>query len=1193
MTKNSPFTLRVKRVAGYGLAGLQLFSQVTPAFAGVFLADEQSVAQTAVEVGRVLQGRNSGNVARQMLTSHVSGQTADTVTQWLNQFGTAKAQLNVDNDFSLKDSSLDVLLPFYNTPKNALFTQLGMRDNDRRFTTNVGLGHRYFTDNGWMLGYNMFYDVDWRNTNRRYGVGLEAWRDDLKLSANGYKRLSDWRQSPTVTDYDERPADGWDIRAEGWLPAWPQLGGKLVYEQYYGNEVALFGGSERQKNPHAITAGITWTPFPLLTAGVDYRRGKNGADDTRLNLGLTYRFGEPLAHQLDGSRVGAGRLLAANRLELVNRNNDVVLEYRKQTLITLQLPPDVYGAELTTITLTPQVNAKYGLSCIELDDAELRQAGGKIISNTGSQITLLLPAWSSDRQGITLSGRARDSRGNLSDIARTRILVSPAVQQQLAVSTDKTTATADGTDSVRYTLTVTGMDGKPVRGQTVNWEHSGGILNGENTTNTDGVATATLTSQMSGVIRVSAITRNQTAKAADVTFVAAMQGELLADRTQALADDQEAVSYTLMLKNTDGKPLSGKYVTFTTTVGQLSLTQGTTDRNGQLTVQLTSSRAGQAVVNATVDGTTISAAPVTFETTLDSSIVLNKTTAVADGQDGITLTAVIRDAAGVPVAGQAVTWHTDKGQFTQQDAVTNAAGAASATLVSTQAGYAQLYLSLKGTATTVNAPRISFTPVLIAGLWPDKTTAQADGADVVTYTLVLKDGAGQPVAGSDIVWKSGTGQLSAMQGVTNAQGEARVQLRSVQYGNIIVTATVGDREVTARGVDFTRVIHGQLTAARKTVHQNQTVRLDLQLTDAAGVPVAGEQVVWRSSLKGYMFPPGATPEEQAAQSGVWSAVVFWSALFYHLPLLAHLEGELISGKLWQPGMSPPGEAFRFRYRQQRLHGTEAQQLAAVMAGQLLPEGATAWLAAVPGALQNLAGSVWHQHPEMALIRSVLKTAAEEVESPLLDTPVAEIVTAPSPSETTVQPEDNAPFGSQPDTSPEMPVAVPEVGEFTLQPSVSGTDEAEAVIPDTLLSVTGAEEKSPEEQSLHDDTDMLLSLFSAADDHAAVVTADGECLQETQVLIDNDHSQRKHEDTAITLISGSSAPEAVISEGEMFINWLKKGVRNGEISLNGKKDKIHIVAGFVFYLYREFFMSLRKQQASRQTKKMIFRHRLNA
>ncbi|MFA9341990.1 heavy metal resistance protein CzcA, partial [Escherichia coli] len=177
---------------------------------------------------------------------------------------------------------------------------------------------------------------------------------------------------------------------------------------------------------------------------------------------------------------------------------------------------------------------------------------------------------------------------------------------------------------------------------------------------------------------------------------------------------------------------------------------------------------------------------------------------------------------------------------------------------------------------------------------------------------------------------------------------------------------------------------------------------------------------------------------------------------------------------------------------------------------------------------------------MALIRSVLKTAAEEVESPLLASPVTEPVTAPLPSETTVQSEGNVPSESQPETSteaiaPEMPAAVTEVGEFTLQPSVSGTGEAEAVAPDTLQSATDTEKKSPEEQSLHDDTDMLLSLFSAADDHAAVVTADGECLQETQMLIDNDHSQRKHEDTSITLISGSSAPEAVISEGEMFIN----------------------------------------------------------
>ncbi|EFJ2949885.1 invasin, partial [Escherichia coli] len=587
-------------------------------------------------------------------------------------------------------------------------------------------------------------------------------------------------------------------------------------------------------------------------------------------LGLIYRIGEPLAHQMDSSRVGAQRSLAANRLELVNRNNDVVLEYRKQTLITLQLPPDVYGAELTTVTLTPQVNAKYGLSRIELDDAELRQAGGKVISNTGNRIALQLPTWSAENQSVTLSGRARDTRGNLSDIARTRILVSPAAQQQLAVSTDKTTATADGADSVRYTLTVTGSDGKPVSGQAVRWEHNGGTLNGENTTNADGVATATLTSQAAGIIRVTATTRNQTAKAADVTFVAAMQGELLADRTQALADGQEAVSYTLTLRTTDGKPLSGKNVTFTTTAGQLSRTQGTTDQNGQLSVQLTSTRTGQAVVNASVDGTTISAAPVTFETRPDTAIVVNKTSAVADGQDSIILTAVIRDAAGVPVTGQAVTWHTDNGQFTQQDAVTNAAGAASATLTSTQAGNAQVSLSLNGTTTTVSAPRVSFTQQLYLTLQAGRTTAVADGNDAITYTLNVRDAAGQPVKDKAVQWSTDLGTLSTLQGTTSAQGEATVTLTSTQAGQAVVNATVDGKQISAQPVTFTRTVRGVIMVEKERVYPGTRQTVTLTLTDAAGNPVSGERVDWHTD-SGRLWQTQGTTDAQGRATTTWES----------------------------------------------------------------------------------------------------------------------------------------------------------------------------------------------------------------------------------------------------------------------------------------------------------------------------------
>lgn len=373
--------------------------------------------------------------------------------------------------------------------------------------------------------------------------------------------------------------------------------------------------------------------------------------------------------------------------------------------------------------------------------------------------------------------------------------------------------------------------------------------------------------------------------------------------------------------------------------------------------------------------------------------------------------------------------------------------------------------------------------------------------------------------------------------------------------------------------------------------------------------------------RGYMFPPGSTPEEQAAQSGVWNAVVFWSALFYHLPLLAHLEGELVSGKLWQPGMSSPDEAFRFRYRQQRLQGSEAQQLAAVMAGQLLPEGATAWLATVPGALQNLAGVVWHQHPEMALIRSVLKTAAEEVESPLLALPVTEAVTAPLLPENTVQSEDNVPSDSQPETSteaiaPEMLAAVPEVGEFTLQSSVSGTDEAEAEVRDTLQSATGAEEKSPEEQSVRDDTDLLLSLFSAVSDDTELTEADvaepvenketvsdeSGCINSEQAGAESDPAQDMGIFGSVLCISepvqeikkspehsqGRNSTENVRASGSSgeFVEWLRHGLDSGDIPVNQPDARVHLIAGYAFLRVPDVFYLYLKQTGSNHDRRYV-------
>lgn len=72
---------------------------------------------------------------------------------------------------------------------------------------------------------NTFYDRQVSaNQHQRLGVGAELGWDYLRLSANGYYRLSDWMSSSRYRDYDERVANGFDLRATGYLPRIRSLG---------------------------------------------------------------------------------------------------------------------------------------------------------------------------------------------------------------------------------------------------------------------------------------------------------------------------------------------------------------------------------------------------------------------------------------------------------------------------------------------------------------------------------------------------------------------------------------------------------------------------------------------------------------------------------------------------------------------------------------------------------------------------------------------------------------------------------------------------------------------------------------------------------------------------------------------------------------------------------------------------------
>lgn len=432
----------------------------------------QKVAGYASQTAGILSG--GADAATSMVRGMATSEVSDTVQQWLSHFGTARVQLDADQHLSLKNSQFDLLMPLYDQGNNLVFTQDSLHRSDSRTQANLGTGLRHFTST-YMLGANLFGDYDLSRDHARAGAGVEYWRDFLRLAANGYMRLTGWKDSPDLASYQERAANGWDIRAQAWMPSLPQLGGKLTYEQYYGEEVALFGVNNRQKDPRAITAGINYTPVPLVTLGAEQRQGESVKNDFRLTLEMKYQLGVPWRSQVDPHAVVAMRTLTGGRYDLVERNNNIVLDYRKKETLRLHTADLITGHAGEQKSLGVSVTSTYGLARIDWDAATLTAAGGEVVQN-GGDYALILPPYQGTTGAsntYTVSGVAVDTRGNRSDRSNTNVTVqAPEVkpqtstftpdQAQSAIALDNTTYLS-GTD-IQVTVTLKDAQGSAVVG---------------------------------------------------------------------------------------------------------------------------------------------------------------------------------------------------------------------------------------------------------------------------------------------------------------------------------------------------------------------------------------------------------------------------------------------------------------------------------------------------------------------------------------------------------------------------------------------------------------------------------------------------------------------------------------------------------------------------------------------------------
>ncbi|WP_242425256.1 Ig-like domain-containing protein [Xenorhabdus bovienii] len=494
------------------------------------------------------------------------------------------------------------------------------------------------------------------------------------------------------------------------------------------------------------------------------------------------------------------------------------------------------------MTFIPVIHAKYPLARLELDTAELQQAGGKILYQQPDKVTLRLPK--TTKKPVRLSGIAIDSRGNRSNRAEIMI-VSLLTEKRWQVLANKTQAKADGHDSVIYTVLVTDQEGAPIPNQAVIWSNDKGELS-QTRQNTDaqGQASVVLRSRQQGLHAVRVSVDGEVAVAPSVQFDAVLIPEITVDKHSIKADGKAIATLTVTVKNAGSQPVSNQAVGWQTSLGQFSAFSLMTDAKGQAMAYLTSKVSGSADVTVAVGSETVMSSPILFTASLTHTLQSDKQTAIADGQDSILYTVNVRDAADRPVANSKVQWSTDNGQLLDKQSQTNSQGEATARLVSRTAGMATVKAEVAGK--TLNAPSMTFKRLLKSAITVDKVWAKSDGQDTVVLTATVKDSLGSPVANQPVIWQTDSGVLSSERTETDSRGQTQVKLSSPLTGEHQVQIRVGDEWVTAPMITFEEVLLStvRVDKTRAAADGTEQVTFTVTVMDSRGWGLSDQAVEW-------------------------------------------------------------------------------------------------------------------------------------------------------------------------------------------------------------------------------------------------------------------------------------------------------------------------------------------------------------
>ena len=316
------------------------------------------------------------------------------------------------------------------------------------------------------------------------------------------------------------------------------------------------------------------------------------------------------------------------------------------------------------------------------------------------------------------------------------------------------------------------------------------------------------------------------------------------------------IAPTVVVRNGAGDGIPGVVVTFAVATGGGGVvgSRQVTDATGMATVggwflgplagtnTLTASSTGLPAVTFTATG--VAGIPTSMVAVSQTTQSATAGTAVADPPS-----VIVRDAAGVPVAGVVVTFTVTAGggSVTGSPDTTNASGVA--TVSSWTLGTAVGANTVRATATglpavTFNASGTAGTAATVAAYAGDAQAAVQGTSVAVPPTVLVSDAGGNPVIGATVTFAVGLGggAVTGTSQVTDTQGRASVGSWTLGSGTPnTLTATVTGSGIAGNPVTFTAQSATQIAITGvpgSPVALGASFAVTAQLRSSAGAAVA-------------------------------------------------------------------------------------------------------------------------------------------------------------------------------------------------------------------------------------------------------------------------------------------------------------------------------------------------------------------